>query len=259
MRKQFLICLVLCFSCLWGVANVGILNDSPKKDPKPTRPRRETPYHSEFGKRVALGVLFGTGMDWLAPKVDSMHNAGVVMNVKYGVPVDVNFTTKNNYYFSLGVFVTHSGGKLKFSTFIEDSLQTNATERKYRAIYLTIPTGIKLKTPSLNNFVIAANFGLYHSFRLSAHYSDKYISHDGTEVKSEKHTYNKGVALFKESAYIGLGLEYVVKNDFRVYFYANYSQGILNFFSPNNSANLVNGSKDRALMNSVEFLIGITF
>lgn len=259
MKKQLLTCLVLCFSFLWGIANIEASDYLPKKDPKQTRPRRETPYHAEFGKRVALGVLFGTGMDWLAPKVDSMYKAGVIMNIKYGVPVDINFTTKNNYYFSLGVFVNHSGGKLKFNTWIEDSVQANTTERKYRAIYLTIPTGIKLKTPSLNNFVIAANFGLYHSFRLSANYSDKYISHDGTEVKSEKHTYNKGVALFRESAYIGLGLEYVVKNDFRVYFYANYSQGILNFFNSSYSENLITGAKDKALLNSVEFLIGITF
>lgn len=259
MRKSFFTVFILCFICLIANAN-NVFDGSYTKprDPERMRPPRERPANSDFGKRAALGVLFGSGVDWLNPKADSMQRAGTVANLKYGVTLDINFTTKNNYYFSTGVFFNHSGGKLRFNTYLEDSLTVVTTDRKFRTVYVTIPTGIKLKTPSIKNFVVVANFGLYHSFRINSNYFDDY-SLDGTLNKSEKHVYKSETAFFRESAYIGLGLEYVIKSDFRVFFYATYVHGFLNYFNPKNSHNLIYGSKDKATLSGVELQIGITF
>lgn len=211
------------------------------------------------GKRITLSILFGSGVEWLNPKVEGMKRAGSVAGLKYGIAIDVNFTHQNNYYFSTGLFINHSGGKLSMMTQVTDDLCTQVEARKFNAVYATIPTGIKLKTPELKNFAIVANFGLTHSFRLSANYADTYADpKSGTMIETDKRSCTETTALFRESAYIGAGLEYVIKGDFRVFFYATYTHGYLNFFTKE-SHNLVNGEADNATMSSVELQLGITF
>ena len=149
----------------------GVYRDRPPREPRHPRPHR--PHDADFGKRVTLGVAFGIGPGWLNPRTDSVTRAGIVNTMRYGIPLDINFTTKNNYYFTTGVFFSHSGGKLRFADVIEN-VGIGEVVRKYNAIYLSLPTGIKLKTPSMKGVVVAAQFGFLHSFRLTAKASDTY-------------------------------------------------------------------------------------
>ena len=228
------------------------------RDPRPPRPHHE-PHESGFGKRVTLGLSFGIGPDWLNPRTDSLYRNGPIVALKYGIPIDINFNHKENYYFTTGLFFNHSGGKLHFTGigYAADS-SLRVLDRQYSAIYLTIPTGIKLKTPSMNGFVVAANFGLYHSFRLNAKAFDKYHAH-GDNVKTNKYMYMDETALFREAGYIGLGMEYVVTDNFRLYFYTIYNHTFTNFFNPRKSYNLANGTKDKASLGGVELQIGLCF
>ncbi|MBO4644950.1 MAG: hypothetical protein J5642_00355 [Bacteroidales bacterium] len=223
------------------------------------KPREPKSHDGNFGKRVTLGVTFGIGPDWLNPRTDSLHRNGTVLALKYGIAIDVNFTTKENYYFTTGVFFNHSGGHLAFEGFGfgADSLVRDI-ERRYSSIYVTIPTGIKLKTNSMKGWVVAANFGLYHSIRLTAKASDKYYF--GNERrKTEKYMYRDQTALFREAGYIGVGTEYVVSGSFRVFFYALYAHTFTNFFNPKKSMNMASGGKDKANIGGVEFQIGLCF
>lgn len=259
MKKIFFLSIILlnsilCFSNeLIPMDSVSINTENTGKKP------HERPAYTGNGRRVTLGVSFGMGMDWLNPQADELQRNGTIFGMKYGIPVDINFTEKDNYYFTTGVFFNHSGGKLKFKTIFEqENEQLLPTERRFRSIYITIPTGIKLKTPSMSNFVIATNFGLYHSLRLSANASDKYIeNNEPKELK--KYVYTDETALFREAAYIGLGLEYIIKEDFRVYLYAIYAHTFTNFFNPSKSKNLATGDKDRANLGNLEFQLGLSF
>ena len=265
MKKFFILVALLAFTASVGAMPVPSIagNDSlcseVKKDKPPRqRPQRNShPFESEFGKRVTLGVAFGIGPGWLNPRTDSVDRAGIVSTMRYGIPLDINFTTKNNYYFTTGVFFSHSGGKLKFVEDIEN-VGVLETVRRYNAIYLSIPTGIKLKTPSMNGFVVASQFGFLHSFRLTAKASDQYKV-DEVEVTTNKYMYTKETAWLREAGFIGLGMEYVIKDDFRLYFYATYSHTFLNFFSKKAGANLLSNADMRATTGNVEFLIGICF
>lgn len=233
----------------------GVYRDRPPRNPRNPRPHR--PHDADFGKRVTLGVAFGIGPGWLNPRTDSVNRAGIVNTMRYGIPLDINFTTKNNYYFTTGVFFSHSGGKLRF---VDDLENVGIAEiiRKYNAIYLSLPTGIKLKTPSMKGFVVAAQFGFLHSFRLTAKASDQYEVGE-EKVTTNKYMYTKETAWFREAGFIGLGVEYVIKDDFRVYLYATYDHTFLNFFGTKAEPNLLSGKAMRATAGNVEFLVGICF
>ena len=230
----------------------GFYRDRPPRTPRPHRP-----HDSDFGKRVTLGVAFGIGPGWLNPRTDSVRRAGIVNTMRYGIPLDINFTTKNNYYFTTGVFFSHSGGKLRFADVIEN-VGIGEVVRKYNAIYLSLPTGIKLKTPSMKGVVVAAQFGFLHSFRLTAKASDTYETSE-RKVTTDKYMYTKQTAWFREAGFIGLGLEYVIKDDFRVYFYATYDHTFVNFFGKKAEPNLLSGKAMRATAGNVEFMVGICF
>lgn len=110
----------------------------------------------------------------------------------------------------------------------------------------------------MNNFVIATHFGLYHSLRLSSRASDQYIVNNETK-ELKKYVYTNETALFREAAYIGLGVEYIIKEDFRAYFYAIYSHSFLNYFNPSQSHIFSNGDKEKATLANLEFQFGLSF
>ena len=264
MRKLFLLMALLLFAGTMealpmadngGSQWPGVNRERPQRPPRP--PRNPRPYDSDFGKRISLGVSFGIGPGWLNPRTDSVNRAGTVNTMRYGIPLDINFTTKNNYYFSTGVFFSHLGGKLRFVDDI-DSVGIVETVRRYNAIYLTLPTGIKLKSPSMKGFVVAAQFGFLHSFRLTAKAADQYQVGE-ERVTTDKYMYTKQTAWFREAGYIGLGMEYVIKDDFRIYFYVTYNHTFLNFFGNKAEPNLLSGNAMKGTSSNVEFQIGICF
>ncbi len=65
-------------------------------------------------KRVNIGITVGPSIDWLTPKNDQYNGGGVVAGLRYGVPVNVNLTGDENYYFSTGIVFQHTGGKLEY-------------------------------------------------------------------------------------------------------------------------------------------------
>ena len=264
MRKLFLLMALLLFAGIMEASPMadnggsqwpGVNRERPQRPPRP--PRNPRPFDSDFGKRITLGVSFGIGPGWFNPRTDSVERAGTVNMMRYGIPLDINFTTKNNYYLSTGVFFSHLGGKLRFVDDIEE-VGIRETVRRYNAIYLTLPTGIKLKTPSMQGFVVAAQFGFLHSFRLTAKAADQYQVGE-ERVTTDKYMYTKQTAWFREAGYIGLGMEYVIKDDFRIYFYATYNHTFLNFFGNKAEPNLLSGNAMKGTSSNVEFQIGICF
>lgn len=217
------------------------------------------------GRRFTVGVAFGPGIDWLQPKTKDYNRDGAVFNFRAGVNFDVNFTQATYYYFSTGLFFHYDGGRLAFRDFATiDSIPMAADiSRRYKAYYLTIPTGIKLKTPDFNNFVIAANFGMYHSFLLSSSVKDKVsieAAGEMVEISPERigHAETRPLKI-REAIYAGLGLEYIIRGDFRAFFYANFSHTFTNFFNGQKCWNGISGEREIAKLNSVEFIVGLNF
>lgn len=213
-----------------------------------------------LGRRFTVGVAFGPGIDWLQPKTIDYAREKTVFNFRAGVIFDVNFTQATYYYFSTGLFFHYDGGRLAFRgiTTIDSIPTVTDINRRYKAYYLTIPTGIKLKTPDFNNFVIAANFGMYHSFLLSNSVKDKVsIEVAGEMVEISPHAETHPLKI-REAIYAGLGLEYIIRGDFRAFFYANFSHTFTNYFN-GKVCRTINDEKEIAKLNSVEFIVGLNF
>lgn len=228
-----------------------------------TTKAKHTP--NNFGKRYCVGVIFGPGIDWLQPKTIDYTRDKTVFNFRAGVTLDINFTHDTYYYFTTGVLFNYDGGRMQFKDYatIDSTFTLAHINRKYQAYYLTIPTGIKLKTPNFGNFVIAANFGLYHSFLLSSSLKDKISIEAAGEIVDIDpsrigHAKTKPLWI-REAVYAGLGLEYIIRDNFRAFFYTNFSHTFTNFFNGKKCANTHSGEKEIAKLNSVEFIVGLNF
>jgi hypothetical protein len=216
------------------------------------------------GKRVSIGISIGPSMDWFAPRTDGYEKDGTMLGFRYGIPLDINLTKSTNFYFSTGIKFAHTGGMLRFNdVFIidENNIFEAIRHRKYNAMYVALPTGVKLKTPTFNNFVIGGHLGLEHGISLSSKKLDELdvtILDTKLTAKDEKKSKYTDGYMFRESLYAGLGLEYIIKDSFRVNFYVNYNYTLNNFFKKG-SVNEVSRYQEKANLHGVEFLLGFSF
>ena len=204
-------------------------------------------------KKVNVGITVGPTIDWISVKTAGYTKGGALIGICYGVPLDVNLTGDENYYFSTGIKMEHVGGKLKYK-----DVQEGDVTRKYNAIFLSIPTGIKLKTPSFSDFVIAGHFGLSHAVALSSKKMDRIKVSDIEEKTLKKTKYEEGL-FFKESLYAGIGLEYIIKNNSRASFMVNYSYAFTNYHNRKALSYFDNNERLKGNLNTVEFVFGIFF
>lgn len=259
MKRHFLLfTIVLCAATAVSFAQV------PGTPPPPAPGKMSNTFIKDpgFGSRINFGLTYAPTISWMYNHTEGYDNNGVVMGMRYGINLNINLTPRKNYYFSTGLFAEHCGGKMKFldnipigSLFIADS---TPTQRTYRSVYLTVPTGITLKTNSINNFFVCGNIGLMHSFNLKATNTDSYIL--GGETWSRETQDSQEAALFKESFFAGIGFEYSVTRTMRAGVMINYVQSVTNYFKgKGNAQNSLSGVDQRANLGCVEIALNINF
>ncbi|MCQ2264819.1 MAG: PorT family protein [Bacteroidales bacterium] len=271
-----------CFFCLLALcssiyAQQDYSNNNKKKNKLPNSHSADS-YNDLEGRRVVVGITFGPTFNWMnwknhkaAPEGYWRSSPATRVGLRYGLNLDVDLTKEKHFFVSTGVLVEHTGGNLEFDDYVimEDVTLERKINRTYNSIYLTIPTAVTLRTPSFSNFIICGNVGLYHSFNVYARYQSRFeINPDlPAEVEKEKAFVNhvttdwvqdKEVAIFKESIFAGLGVEYVIKNNLKAKLYINYAQSLNNYFSKN-ATNDRTGVKEKASIGTVELLLGLSF
>lgn len=258
MKKRILILAILCF---------GIMASAVAQRPNrvPRKPRHVYPAGVDKdngeGARINFGLAFAPTFDWMYTKTPGHQRDGIVVGMRYGVPINVNLTHGKNFYVSTGVFLEHVGGKLALrdSVFLPNIGGTEADiHRTYRAMYLTIPVGVTLKTNSINNFYVCGNAGFYNSLLLRSSHIDGCIL--GDELWSrERQPYDKA-SILKESVFAGLGFEYAVTPKMRAGIMANYVHTLTNFFQGRNQAyNSVLKVDPKAKLGYFELVIHFNF
>jgi hypothetical protein len=223
------------------------------------------------GKKVFFSVSVGPTIDWFSPTVNNLARKNVNAGMIAGVNLDVNLTEKNMFYFSTGALVRYLQGDLTclkqydFSSIVPtDTLIKVSTVTNYQTTYLTIPTGFKFRTNPLNNCVFMGKLGLYHNFKIGGKQFDSFSSPNydaGPEyfITTPK-VKNDAAALFAESGYVGLGFEYVLENNFRVYANIDYSCQFNYFSSKNtNAKNNITGERFKTIVHSLHIVFGISF
>ncbi len=211
--------------------------------------------------KVLVSVFAGPTLDWVQPSTVNYALVSPSLGARVGIPVDINLTDEENYYFSTGVHMKFDNTLLTFPEQypFQNYVDTVITTRNYSAFYLTIPTGIKLKTNTFGKSVVGLNLGLYHSFFISGKTYDSFkintLSSDQYSVTTTRKD-NVYSAMFKESVYAGIGYEYRIKSNLRAYAYANYVFTFTNYFRLD-SFNSVSGLKESAITQGVELIVGI--
>lgn len=277
--KKFicLICLVALVSCTFAQEYYSTNTDNTKNKQKTTEKiQRPDNYNELEARRVIFGITFGPTFNWMnwknhkaAPEGYERTSPGATkIGLRYGVNLDIDLTKSKNFYVSTGILIEHTGGNLNFNEnvyLIRDSLVRNI-DRSYKSIYFTIPTAITLRTPSFSNFIICGNVGFYHSFNLYSRYRSSFqIDPSAEDIEKESINHittdwlkDNEVALFKESIFAGIGVEYVIKNNLKGKLYINYAQSLNNYFSKN-AKNSLTGVQEKAAIGTVEVLFGLSF
>ena len=278
--KKFicLICLIALVSCSFAQEyySTNTNNKTKSKQTTTEKPKRADNYNELEARRVVFGITFGPTFNWMnwknhkaAPEGYERTSPGATkIGLRYGVNLDIDLTKSKNFYVSTGILIEHTGGNLNFNEnvyLIRDSLVRNI-DRSYKSIYFTIPTAITLRTPSFSNFIICGNVGFYHSFNLYSRYRSSFqIDPSAEDIEKESINHittdwlkDNEVALFKESIFAGIGVEYVIKNNLKGKLYINYAQSLNNYFSKN-AKNSLTGVQEKAAIGTVEVLFGLSF
>lgn len=138
-------------------------------------------------KKVQAGIILGTGANFQTLNTKLIKNGGATTNLMVGAIVNIGFN--NNIGFSTGAEFSFDNSKYKFDTPTyyefkdlgiyrkneeEDNKSTfQVTERKQKAIYLTLPTMVVFRTNYIGYFRIFGKMGLQNSFLLSAKSNDQ--------------------------------------------------------------------------------------
>jgi len=222
------------------------------------------------GKKVFYGVSVGPTIDWFAPTINGLERTIVKGGMIAGLNLDINLSKQNLFYFSTGVFVRYLQGEFSFTNRYDFMMDTNqyihegSAIRTIQTTYLTIPTGFKFRTIPFNNCVFVGKLGLYHNFRIMGTQYDDFLLRNTDATKKYFITTEKlknsetDAALFAESGYIGLGFEYVLKNNFRVFTNVDYSCQF-NYFNAKAKSNIPEAPRFKSIVHSLHIVLGILF
>lgn len=227
MKKIFILLSVL---CLYLIAPTNAQPDSTRRHfaDIPNRDNGE-------GKRINVGLSFAQTINWMLPNTKNKNDLkrdGITTGFRLGIPVNINLNKGKNYYILTGLFYEQIGGKLTFRGQLPDIFHDDTAARCYRryeANYLTIPVGITLKSKSIHNFYICGNVGFYNSFRMKSYNYDSYLINDELWTRGKALSKKGEVAIFRESVFVGLGIEYSITQNFRTGIYVNYSHTLTNY------------------------------
>jgi hypothetical protein len=191
------------------------------------------------------------------PTSDNLTREAVKVGFIAGVNVDVSLTPQNFLYFSTGLSAKYLQGDFrlmhKYGSPIDSTV---STVRTYRTMYLTIPTGIKFRTPPSKNCVFTGQLGLYHNFRIGGKQFDNFVQSPEFFTTTQK-IKNQDAALFAEAGYFGIGFEYEFAPNIRVFSNANYSCQF-NYFSIKATNNITN-EQFKSIVHSMHIVFGILF
>ncbi len=246
MRKQYIFIIIL---CLLGSDFVYSQVDRPR--------------------RVDIGIIAGPTIDWATTNTRGYSSAGAKIGGVYGINVDINMVpTSSNYFFSTGINARHIRYGLKYNdnyvytnpdnNYQDETFFNASVKSTFNTTYVTIPTAIKLKTNSFDDFVFWGLVGLEHAIAVSSKSNDEITLVDGSTKKQDKVNHYKHTAIFKESLYVVFGAEYIIEDNTKVLLGLGYNFGFNNMFRKKYE-NSISGFAVNAHTHRIEIQVGVTF
>jgi len=196
----------------------------------------ETPVQQE-SQKLRMGLSIAPLIGWFTTDGDAGQVAtdGVRFNIKYGLHIDTRLGANPNYYFSTGIFVLNTGGKLDHQYFIENNGTPIKTDRNvsYRFNYVNIPVTMMLRTNEIGYVTYFARVGFDAGFNIkaTADYDDR-IEENG-EVRVINTTDDDATdfaGLFRAGLHIEGGIEYNFTGNSRLMLSIEWNNGLNNIF-----------------------------
>ena len=222
-------------------------------------------------KKLHIGVSVGPTVDWFSSTSKDFSRKNVKGGMIAGVNLDINLPVVKMFYFTTGLFVRYLQADMEymkehdFSGILPDTahMLKARTITTFQTTYLTIPTGLKIRTTPIKNCVFVGKLGLYHNFKIGGKQFDSFKLENTIPDKflvSTPKIANDAAAIFAESAYLGLGFEYGLKSNLRIFVNVDYSCQF-NYFSTKNSTAKNNITKDRfkSVVHSLQLALGVLF
>ena len=203
-------------------------------------------------QKYNVGLTFSGGLNMTKVNTEK-YNArnGTDLNVGINIVKNYNQHTGFNFGFEFNQNNFSYINNEKLFYFYDDKMilskeneneKTNKfefKERTYKAIYITIPTLILIRSNELkySHLRIISKFGMKHSFNLKNNVTD--IS--PTEIKHQDFTLNKDLALYKGSIGISGGVETTLQSALNGVIEIGYYYGYMNI----HRGNALFGDKDK--------------
>jgi hypothetical protein len=196
----------------------------------------ELPIQQE-SQKLRMGLSISPLIGWFTTDGDAGQIAtdGVRFNIKYGLHIDTRLGANPNYYFSTGLFVLNTGGKLDHQYFTENNGAPVKTDRNiaYRFNYVNIPLTMMLRTNEIGYMTYFARVGFDSGFNIkaTADYDDR-IEENG-EVRVINTTDDDATdfaGLFRAGLHLEGGIEYNFTGSSRFMFSIEYNNGLNNVF-----------------------------
>jgi hypothetical protein len=205
---------------------------------------------------VKLGLKVSPCLSWMASQTKGYSYDGITAGAAIGLVSDFYFA--EHYAFSTGFNFSFLNGKLSYA----DSLVligggiVGERERKYKLIYLDIPYMLKMKTNTFGKFAFFGQIGFSTGFRMVAKAADVLTPEGGGESWKENSNINSETTLIRQAVLFGLGLEYSLDDNTRIFVGASYSNCLNNILKGKNAASSLT---EKGHLNYAELNIGVLF
>jgi hypothetical protein len=210
---------------------------------------------------LRMGLSFSPLLGFFSPDGDPdlISGDGARFTIKYGLHIDMRLSANPNYYFSTGIFLLNTGGKMNHLRLNEsgDVVERNGT---YRFNYVNLPATFMLRTNEIGYIRYFGRVGVDLGFNIQANvdYRDEsMVDNVATTVTKDEDDFSDNVNLFRGALHFEAGFEYNVGGTTNLFLSLEWNNGLNNVFHKDYKDS--EGARVKAVSNFVSLNAGVYF
>lgn len=202
-------------------------------------------------QKIRFGIFADPTINWFSSNTKATENDGSRAGFNFGINFNRYFG--ENYSFSTGVSILHTGGRLISTDNITMSFNNINVDVEsgepviYRIQYVNIPLGLKFESNQIGYLTFFADAGIDPRFVIGSKVDIPSESIEGEVAKNELNPVNL-------SYHIIAGIEYSLGGSTAIVLGLGFDH---NFFDVTKDINLQ--PEDKVLNNMIRFRIGVNF
>ena len=206
---------------------------------------------SAQGQSMRFGLTFSPQLAWLKIDNSQLENGGLKAGFHYGMLVDFFINENENYAFSTGLIISHTGGVVDSrDTILLPTAVVIETSRKLNLQYLEIPATIRLRTNEIGYMTYFGQFGIVPGINIRAR-EDVDIDPDPLGTSSYENKKADDINILNLAMYLSAGAEYSLGGSTSI---------LAGIFYHNGFTNVVNDKDgDKIAISNLGLKIGVLF